>query len=413
MAIQKPEGADMLLGLIGASWPEVNEDLYREMADSLRAFADDLADDGQLANNHVTRLLSTGSGQSFDALNNHWNTVLGRSFSDIVTAARTIADAMDATALVIAEAKLRIVYVLADLSKQLTTVTFTAAAAFGNTPAGATAMAAAKTAIDRYNQECVTDAVRTMQSTLSEPSVTSVESITPDRLRGGGSEGGAEGGAAKGIADGGAAGAPGGVAGMAGAAGGGAVMDLASAGGGVAGGAIAGIGSGLVDLAIDHDEHVRAGNRLGGVSTGIHDKTSASLGKAAAHHARTRGRGSVAQGVDPLADRLLGALRDATGHMGEHIGRTLPKTIRQISVDYKNTDDEIRAAFARLRANSPSPSPSPAPSPTPSPFSGSTADSLPHHRTDPLRVDHLTPDQQRTVSAEEARALADRARAAE
>lgn len=58
MAVTVPGRADTLLDLIGVSWPNVDEDAYRDMADSLREFADDLLDDGQLANNHVERLLS-------------------------------------------------------------------------------------------------------------------------------------------------------------------------------------------------------------------------------------------------------------------------------------------------------------------------------------------------------------------
>ncbi|WP_169922666.1 hypothetical protein [Streptomyces lushanensis] len=48
MAVTVPEWADILLDLIGVSWPNVDEDAYREMADALREFAEDLEDDGQL-----------------------------------------------------------------------------------------------------------------------------------------------------------------------------------------------------------------------------------------------------------------------------------------------------------------------------------------------------------------------------
>ncbi|MEU2231696.1 hypothetical protein [Streptomyces vietnamensis] len=52
MAVTVPDWADTLLDVIGVAWPNVDEDAYREMADALREFADDLEDDGQLANNH-------------------------------------------------------------------------------------------------------------------------------------------------------------------------------------------------------------------------------------------------------------------------------------------------------------------------------------------------------------------------
>ena len=78
MAVTVPDWADTLLDLVGVNWPNVDEDAYREMADALREFADDLADDGQLANNHMERLLSSGHGEAMDALNEHWGKVKGK-----------------------------------------------------------------------------------------------------------------------------------------------------------------------------------------------------------------------------------------------------------------------------------------------------------------------------------------------
>ncbi|MEU1230425.1 hypothetical protein, partial [Streptomyces sp. NPDC005828] len=88
MAVTVPDWADTLLDLIGVAWPNVDEDAYREMADALREFADDLEDDGQLANNHFERLLSSGEGEAIDALDEHWQKVKGKHFKDIAGAAR-------------------------------------------------------------------------------------------------------------------------------------------------------------------------------------------------------------------------------------------------------------------------------------------------------------------------------------
>ncbi|MFD9247353.1 WXG100 family type VII secretion target, partial [Streptomyces sp. NPDC059556] len=98
MAVTVPDWADTLLDLVGVNWPNVDEDAYRDLADALREFADDLADDGQLANNHMERLLSSGHGEAMDALNEHWTKVKGKHLKDMVSAARTIADALDMAA---------------------------------------------------------------------------------------------------------------------------------------------------------------------------------------------------------------------------------------------------------------------------------------------------------------------------
>ncbi|MFI0822446.1 hypothetical protein ACH4TX_43285 [Streptomyces sp. NPDC021098] len=54
MAVTVPDWADTLLDLIGVSWPNVDEDAYRDMADSLRGFADDLGDDGSMPGTPTT-----------------------------------------------------------------------------------------------------------------------------------------------------------------------------------------------------------------------------------------------------------------------------------------------------------------------------------------------------------------------
>ncbi|WP_037675959.1 hypothetical protein, partial [Streptomyces globisporus] len=68
------------------------------IGDALREFAEDLEDDGQLANNHFERLLSSGQGEAMDALNEHWAKVKGKHFKDISGAARTIAGGLDLAA---------------------------------------------------------------------------------------------------------------------------------------------------------------------------------------------------------------------------------------------------------------------------------------------------------------------------
>ncbi|MFD9412212.1 hypothetical protein ACFWBN_35130 [Streptomyces sp. NPDC059989] len=384
MAIEKPLGADTLLDLLGATWPEVNEDLYLEASDALRAFAERMADDGHLANTNIRRLLSTGSGQSFDALNAHWNAILARPFADLLTAADIIARAMADTGFRVGETKLAIRNVLIELGVEISAANATSALTFGQSPAVAASMAVARTSIAKHIRHCVQGTTHTLATAEADPAVTAVALMTAERLRKTGAEGGVAGGAVGGFAPagaaggsnglavgGGAGGATGGAAGAAtggaagGAAGGGATggsvggatgglaaggaVGGAAGGGGIGGGSGGWLGSGLADLEVEHAEHDRARNRLGDVGTRIHGKTSAKLAEAAAHHAGTRGRGVIAQAVDPHADRLLGALKTATGHLGDHIGTTLSKAAKQISTDHRTTDHAVHASLTRRR----------------------------------------------------------------
>lgn len=341
MAVTVPDWADTLLDLIGVAWPNVDEDAYREMADALREFAEDLEDDGQLANNHFERLLSSGQGESMDALDEHWSKIKTKHIKDISGAARTIASALDTAAGAIEGMKLAAIvqlgYLAAEAGIAISLIPVT-----GGLSAliGAGAMRATQEVIKRLIKECVEEAVGYVIAAMTEPAVAVLEGMAADLVV-------QLGAVAIGLQDGvdldrtkdaGEDGFKDGVQS------GKEAMNLASAGGG--GGSK---GGGLKNLHIEHAEHTHASTQLNTVSAGIHGKTAGKLTKAKTAHGRTRGRDSIADAIDPIADKALEALTKAARNMGDHVGQTLPKAVKQISVDHRNTDDDLRDRFARQR----------------------------------------------------------------
>ncbi|MFC9593631.1 DUF6531 domain-containing protein [Streptomyces sp. NPDC056944] len=341
MAVTVPDWADTLLDLIGVAWPNVDEDAYREMADALREFADDLEDDGQLANNHFERLLSSGQGESMDALNEHWSKVKGKHFKDIAGAARTIAGGLDTAAGAIEGMKVAALVQLGYLAAEAGIAISLIPVTFGlSSLIGAGAMRATQEVVKRLIKECVEEAVGYVMAALTEPAVAALEGMAADLVV-------QLGAVAIGLQDGvdldqtedaGRDGFKEGVQS------GKEAMNLASAGPG-SGSA----GSGLKNLHIEHAEHTHASTQLNGVSVSIHGKTTGKLTKAKTAHGRTRGRDSIADAIDPIADKAMEALTKAAKSMGDHVGQTLPKVVKQISVDHKNTDDDLRDRFARQR----------------------------------------------------------------
>ncbi|WP_443045541.1 WXG100-like domain-containing protein [Streptomyces sp. NBC_00259] len=109
-----PEGVDTMLDVVGVGWPNVDEDAYRDMADSLREFADDADDDAGAAYGHIQKLLSTGRSESLTALDRHWSKVQGKH-KDLAKAARLVAGALDRVADIIVARKIAAVGELADL----------------------------------------------------------------------------------------------------------------------------------------------------------------------------------------------------------------------------------------------------------------------------------------------------------
>ncbi|WP_406303168.1 DUF6531 domain-containing protein [Streptomyces sp. NBC_00885] len=342
MAVTVPDWADTLLDLIGVSWPNVDEDAYRDMADSLREFAEDLEDDGQLANNHVQRLLSSGHGEALDALNEHWGKVKDKHIKDIASAARTIAGALDTAAGAIEVMKgaalVQLGYLATEAGIALSLIPVT-----GGLSAliGAGAMRATQEVVKRLIKECLEEAVGYVVAAMTEPAVAALENLAADLVV-------QLGATALGLQDGvdldqakqaGKDGFKEGVQGSKEA------MHLASAGGSGGGGG-KGPGKGFH---IEHGEHDHASTQLNGVSVNIHGKTAGKLTKAKSHHGRTRGRDSIAEAIDPVADKAMDALEKAVKTMGDHVGERLPKAVKQISKDHKNNDADIRARLAKER----------------------------------------------------------------
>ncbi|APE25215.1 MULTISPECIES: DUF6531 domain-containing protein [Streptomyces] len=327
MAVTVPDWADTLLDLVGVNWPNVDEDAYRDMADALREFADDLADDGQLANNHMERLLSSGHGEAMEALNEHWTKVKGKHLKDMVSAARTIADALDLAAGAIEGMKWKAVAELGVLAGQ-TGLALALIPVTGGLSAllGAGAIAFTKKQLLKLITEAMEEAVGHIVSVMTEPVVAALENMAADlvvqvSMDALGVQNGVDLDQTK----------------QAGKDG----LNLASAGGGSGGG---GKGKGFH---IEHDEHEQAGTKLNGVSTGIHGKTAGKLTKAKGHQRRNRGRDDIADALDPVIEKAMGALVKSAKTMGDHIGDTLPKAVKKISVDHKNNDDATRDRLAR------------------------------------------------------------------
>ncbi|MFH9338513.1 DUF6531 domain-containing protein [Streptomyces globisporus] len=325
-----------MLDLIGINWPNVDEDAYRDMADALREFADDVEDDGHLANQHVQRLLSSGSGEALDALKGHWGKVKNKHVKDLASGARTIAGALDNAATAIEAMKYAAIVHLgvlagkAGISMALIPVTGGLSMLIGGA-----AIAVAQQAIRRIIKECMEEVVGYIVSALTEPAVAALENMAADLAVQVGAN-------ALGLQDGvdmnqvGRSGKEGFNEGVAGAKD---SLQLASADGP---GPAPGKG-----VHIEHAEHTRAGTKLNLVSVDVHGKTAGKLSKARTHHGRSRGKDDIAGALDPVIDKAMKALGKANKAMGDHFGKTLPKAVKEISENQKKIELDIKEMMSK------------------------------------------------------------------
>ncbi|MGW9078462.1 WXG100-like domain-containing protein [Streptomyces kronopolitis] len=106
MGVVLPGWADELLDLIGVSWPNVDEDDYREMANAMREFADDIDEGANQAHTAIQSLVgSAGGSLAVEALNSHWGKINGQHLKGLADCGRMAGTAMDGVAVLIEGAK--------------------------------------------------------------------------------------------------------------------------------------------------------------------------------------------------------------------------------------------------------------------------------------------------------------------
>ncbi|MGW1490262.1 DUF6531 domain-containing protein [Streptomyces sp. NPDC002402] len=322
-----PEGVDTMLDVVGVGWPNVDEDAYRDMADSLREFADDADDDAHAAYQHIQKLLSTGRSESLTALDKHWSKVQGKH-KDLAKAARLVAGALDRVADIIVARKIAAVGELADLCATVgITLAFAPVTAGLSTLIAGAKIAATRIAFKRILKEMAEAAVEEIIATLTEPAVAAIENIVADLAIQTAMN-------AAGVQDGYntdqtvQAGKDG--------------LQLNSA----AGPGGPGPGGGPE---IDHDAHGKAGMHLANVQISMKGRTKGKLGKAKGHHGRARGKDSLTAVLDTTIERVTDKLTKALDDLGDHVGKKVPDAITKSSKTHKDTDGDVRDRVKKIK----------------------------------------------------------------
>ncbi|MFE2228286.1 WXG100-like domain-containing protein [Streptomyces kronopolitis] len=140
MGIVLPGWADEILDIIGVSWPNVDEDDYREMADAMREFADDIDGGANEAHQAVQGLVgSAGGSLAVEALNAHWGKINGTHLKNLGECGRLAGTALDGVALLIEGAKIGAIAQLAILAAEVIAAQAAAPFTFGLSELGALA----------------------------------------------------------------------------------------------------------------------------------------------------------------------------------------------------------------------------------------------------------------------------------
>ncbi|MEU2787600.1 RHS repeat-associated core domain-containing protein [Streptomyces sp. NPDC007100] len=352
MGVVLPGWADELLDLIGVSWPNVDEDDYREMATAMREFAGDISDGAGQAHDAVQALVSSaGGGQAAEALNAHWSKINGTHLTKLAQCGELAATALDGVAVLIEGAKIGAIVQLGILAAEVIAAQAAAPFTFGLSELGALgATQVTRVIVKRLFKEVCQQVAEQVVSIALTPVEEALGAMVGDLVVQLGAN-------ALGVKDGvdlgqtakaGKEGFAQGVQGAKDAAKSAAdnPMQLLSAGGG--GGTGAGSGSGSGGFTFDHDAHDKAVTGLHGVGGHFRNTAGGKIGRAKSHHSRTRGKDAIADAANTMLDKVIDGIEDAVKKSAKHLDDNMTRGIKQMAKNHKENDEKLSSHFAGL-----------------------------------------------------------------
>ncbi|MFF7442515.1 hypothetical protein [Streptomyces sp. NPDC008122] len=306
--------------------PKAEQEPYYSLADSLGGYAGALSNAAANANQHMTRLLSSGSGEAMDALGEHWNTVRTQKVQSVADAGTRTTDVAREIADGIAATKSQIVGIASQCVQDVMAAQAAAAFTFGAAEAAVLpAVQAAKSVSAQVVAKCNQHIASRLSLLQQDPAVAGLPDVAASL------SGAASGGIAPALAAGAA---------VAGAGGGGDAW-----GGALPPGGGSGAGKGIE---VDHAEHVRAAGALREVATEAYGIPAGTVTPAAAQNGVGAGSGELGAAISATLGTVLDNLGKATTAFGDYLNGTLPDAVLRISGDQQTTDDGNRNRFGRM-----------------------------------------------------------------
>ncbi|MEW2435061.1 YwqJ-related putative deaminase [Streptomyces caniferus] len=434
MGLVLPGWADEILDIIGVPWPNVDEDDYRDMADAMREFADDIDGGSNEAHQAVQGLVSSAGGSlAVEALNAHWGKINGTHLRNLGECGRLAATAMDGVALLIEGAKVGAIVQLGILAAEVIAAQAAAPFTLGLSEIGALAgTQVTRLAVRRIFKEVCQQVAEQVISIALTPVEEALGAMVGDLVvqlgaNALGVQDGVDlGHAAQAGTDGFKQGVQDAESSAKSAAD--SPMELLSAGGGSGGGG-GGVGSG--GFSFDPDEHDRVVTGLESAGSTFRNKAGGKIGRAKSHHGRTRGKDAIADAANTMLDKVIEGIEDGVKKTARHLDDNMTRGIKQMAKNHRENDQKLSDHFKGLgkddkkdpkKPRSPRGSGhdgggnggrSGASSSNPGHWHGRSAGEMRHHRRDPVDVSHLNEDSRMEMLSNESRRLADDARNAD
>ncbi|MFJ9617976.1 RHS repeat-associated core domain-containing protein [Streptomyces noursei] len=350
MGVVLPGWADEILDIIGVSWPNVDEDDYRDMADAMREFADDIDSGANEAHTAIQGLVgSAGGSLAVEALNTHWGKINGTHLKNLGECGRLAATALDGVALLIEGAKIGAIVQLGILAAEVIAAQAAAPFTFGLSELGALAgTQATRLAVRRIFKEVCQQVAEQVISIALTPVEEALGAMVGDLVvqlganalgvqdgvdRGHAAQAGKD-GFKQGVQDArssakSAAGNP---------------MQLLSAGGGSGGGG----GGASGGFSFDPDEHDRVVTGLQSAGGTFRNKAGGKIGRAKSHHGRTRGKDAIADAANAMLDKVIDGIEDGVKKTAKHLDDNMTRGVKQMAKNHHENDKGLADHFKGL-----------------------------------------------------------------
>ncbi|GAA4884411.1 hypothetical protein [Kitasatospora terrestris] len=181
MGVVLPDELAWVLDLIGVHWPNVDEDEFREMADSLRSFAEEIDNGRADSLVAVQRMISENVGPATDAFAAHWEKVSGKHLHNLAEGGRLLATALDGAAVLIAGAKVAAVVQLGIMAAEVIAAQAAAPFTFGLSEVGALgATQATRLIVKRLLKEAEQAIVSELMAVAKAPIIDALSNMAGD-----------------------------------------------------------------------------------------------------------------------------------------------------------------------------------------------------------------------------------------
>jgi hypothetical protein len=346
-----PSELDAALDLIGISWPNVDEDDYRDMAQAMREFADDIDDGAADAHAAISDLIGTNEGLAIQALEKHWDVVKGTHLTNLAEAGRMAATALDGVAVLIEGAKLAAIVQLGILAAEIAAALAAAPLTFGlSTLGGIAGTQVTRVAVKRIFEEVCEEVVSRVMDVAMGPVYQALGNMAGDLVvQIGGNALGTQHGVdlgqtarsgQEGFGEGVDAAKSGGMQLASAGGGSGGSMQLAGADGGGGSGSSGG-GGGGGQFSMDLESYDRAGTQLKGAGGKIRDGAGSKLSRAKSTHGRTKGKDAIADAANAMLDQVIDGIEKGVKRSAAHLDENMTGGLKQMAKRHKGNDDDI------------------------------------------------------------------------